>query len=154
MGNKPLKYFITSVLLLLLLGLYEGKLPVPLQGFIAEHYKESSQTTNDTAVVLTEKRAQHILYGDGESGGHKHGVGTPCKSEFPEDWDDEKIIRVTKKIAANDNLPWEQQDNGYYVSEYLDDGVKVRVVLGEQKQRVITSYPTNVTRNPCPANDD
>lgn len=137
-----------------LVGLYEGNLPEPVQDFLKGYRGEVSETTIDQAVILTNKRRQHILYGNGKSGGHKHGVGTPCKSEFPEDWDDEKIISVTKKIAANDNLPWKQQDNGYHVSEYFEDGVKVRVVLGSKKQRIITSYPTNVQRNPCPANDN
>ncbi len=158
MRDKPLKYIITTLLLIWLAGLYQGSWPEPLQEIINGYKGEVSETTIDQAVILTEKRRKHILYGNGKSGGHKHGVGTPCKSEFPENWDDEKIISVTKKIAANDNLPWKQQDNGYHVSEYFEDNVKVRVVLGEKKQRVITSYPLNLPRNPCPpvgpANDN
>ncbi|MFK7840406.1 MAG: EndoU domain-containing protein [Bdellovibrionales bacterium] len=101
-------------------------------------------------VIISDSRAQHILYGDGKGGGHKFGVGKPCKSEFPESWDDKKILSITRKIAANDNLAWKQQGNGYYVAESFEDNIRVRVVKGPQKRRVITAYPTNVTRNPCP----
>lgn len=104
-------------------------------------------------VILSDSRKTHILYGDDKGGGHKYGVGKPCKSEFPSEWDDQQIIDVTRKIAANDNLNWERQNNGYYVAESYEGATKVRVVLGREKQQVITSYPVNVPRNPCPAND-
>lgn len=82
-----------------------------------------------------------------------HGVGKPCKSEFPADWNEEEILDTVKRIAANDNLPWEKQNNGYHVAESYEGKTRVRVVLGPQKQKIITAYPTNVKRNPCPAND-
>lgn len=104
-------------------------------------------------VIITNQRKTHILYGDKTGGGHLHGLGKPCKSEFPEDWDEEEILDTVKRIAANDNLPWEQQDNGYHVAESYEGRTRVRVVLGPQKQKIITAYPTNVQRNPCPAND-
>ena len=104
-------------------------------------------------VIITKQRKTHILYGDKTGGGHLYGLGKPCKSEFPEDWDEEEILDTVKRIAANDNLPWEQQDNGYYVAESNEGQTRVRVVLGPQKQKIITAYPTNVQRNPCPAND-
>jgi len=104
-------------------------------------------------VIISDSRVRHILHGDGKGGGHLYGTGAPCKSEFPQSWDAGKVIDVTRKIAANDNLPWKRQNNGYYVTEAFEGDVKVRVVKGPQKQRVITAYPTNVKRNPCPAND-
>ena len=108
---------------------------------------------NNRQIVLTKQRQIHILYGDNSGGGHKHGIGKPCKSEFPKDWDDRKIISVVKNIAANDNANWRQGRNGYYVTESMHENINVRVVLGGEKQNVITAYPINVQRNPCPAND-
>lgn len=105
-------------------------------------------------IVLTPEREQHILYGDGRGGGHLHGVGKPCKSEFPPDWDAAQIIETSERIAANDNLDWEAQRNGYYVAESDQGHIRVRVVLGPQRQHIITAYPVNVERNPCPANDN
>lgn len=115
------------------------------------HEKDNNQ------IILSDYAIEHILYGNKSGGGHLSGVGKPCKSEFPKDWDDKEIIEVVEKIAANDNLPWDRQDNGYYVTEKMEDGIRVRVVIGREKQKVITAYPTNVTRNPCPshaANDN
>lgn len=81
-----------------------------------------------------------------------HGTGKACKSEFPEDWDEEKIISSVKLVAANDNLKWTQEKNGYFVAQANQDGVVVRVVLDREKDDIITAYPLNVQRNPCPRN--
>ncbi len=100
--------------------------------------------------VLSEQAEQHLLYGDKRGGGHLHGVGKACKSEFPQDWDKDEVITHVKKVAANDNLGWQQQDNGYYVAEDMVEGTRVRVVLNQTRTKIITAYPTNVERNPCP----
>ncbi|NCT40055.1 MAG: EndoU domain-containing protein [Alphaproteobacteria bacterium] len=115
----------------------------------AEAYGDAVMTPT-MPVIISKDRAAHILHGDGVAGGHLYGTGTPCKSEFPEEWDDKRILDVTRKIAANDNLQWKRESNGYYVTEALEGDVRVRVVIGPQKQRVITAYPVNVARNPCP----
>ena len=133
-------------MLMVLFALQEDKFPEPVQSFLDGYSAED--------IELSAQRREHILFGDETGGGHKYGMGKPCKSEFPESWDNEKIIRVTKKIAANDNANWRQENNGYYVAEVLEDDVKVRVVLGPEKRKIITSYPTNRPRNPCPANDN
>lgn len=113
--------------------------------------KTSSDVTSERIVRLSPERQTHILYGDAKGGGHKYGVGKPCKSEFPQDWDDAEIIDTVKQIAANDNLDWRREDNGYFVTETFEGKTRVRVVLGPQKVNIITAYPTNVKRNPCPA---
>lgn len=109
----------------------------------------SKQQTNP--LVVSERAATHILYGDHRGGGHKHGVGQPCKSEFPANWNNQKIIEEVQAIAANDNLKWRRQDNGYWVTERTVDGIRVRVVQNKERDDVITAYPVNVTRNPCPS---
>lgn len=120
---------------------------------IGSKKRADAQASLVRKVIISNQRKVHILYGDKTGGGHLHGLGKPCKSEFPADWDEEEILETIKDIAANDNLPWEQQDNGYYVAESYEGQTRVRVVLGPQKQKIITAYPTNVQRNPCPAND-
>ncbi len=106
--------------------------------------------------ALTRQSEIHILYGDDRGGGHLHGTGKPCKSEFPADWDKQDVIDNVKKIAANDNLSWEEQSNGYHVAEQMVDDIEVRVVLNRDRTRIVTAYPTNVQRNACPraANDN
>lgn len=107
---------------------------------------------------LTIARINHILYGDQTGGGHLHSVGKPCKSEFPADWDKKEIIDTIRSLAANDNADWEQQGNGYYVSEFVEGQIRIRIVIDSKKESVITAYPVNVKRNPCPvpaaANDN
>lgn len=106
--------------------------------------------------VLTAQAEQHLLYGDQRGGGHLHGIGKACKSEFPQDWDKNEVVTHVKKVAANDNLDWEKQNNGYYVAEQMVEGTRVRVVLNQNRTKIVTAYPTNVERNPCPrpANDN
>jgi hypothetical protein len=101
--------------------------------------------------ALSEAAKERLLYGDETGGGHKHGVGIPCKSEFPADWSDEKIVETVEMIAVNDNLPWRHEGNGYDVVEQEIDGVKTRVVLRRKNGYIVSAYPTNTGRNPCPA---
>ena len=128
---------------------------------VAFAYAESEHSDIDGAplhsersITLSDSRAEHILYGDASGGGHKYGVGAPCKTEFPRNWDDEKILNTAERIASNDNLDWRQEYNGYQVAEAWNDNVKVRVVIDPRRATIITAYPTNLPRNPCPSNDN
>ena len=107
----------------------------------------------DKVSTISPQRRVHILHGDATGGGHIYGAGKPCKSEFPQNWNENKIIEEVELIASNDNLNWEKQRNGYHVAETNRDGVKIRVVKGRENKQVITAYPLNTGRNPCPAND-
>jgi filamentous hemagglutinin len=102
---------------------------------------------------VSPEREQHILYGDATGGGHLHGIGKPCKSEFPASWDAKEIISKVRNTAANDNINWRRERNGYHVAERMIGNVRVRIVLDEGKDDVVTAYPLNLPRNPCPAND-
>lgn len=116
------------------------------------------RTQGSTSSQISEQRKTHILHGDRTGGGHLYGTNKPCKSEFPRSWDEEEIINEINLIAANDNLNWERKDNGYFVTEQKVGSVKIRVVKGRDAKSVITAYPLNTGRNPCPArtpaNDD
>lgn len=126
---------------------------VPNEKITPTSTKTSATENFNKASAISPQRRAHILYGDATGGGHMFGAGKPCKSEFPKHWDEDTIIKEVELIAANDNLNWEQQRNGYYVTEQKVGAVKVRVVKGRENKNVITAYPTNVPRNPCPAND-
>lgn len=103
------------------------------------------------AVSLSHSREKHILYGDSRGGGHLHGQARPCKSEFPADWNADKIIAVVTKEAANDNLDWRHERNGNDVAEVMEDGIKIRIVVNGGHDQIITAYPLNTPRNACPA---
>lgn len=104
--------------------------------------------------VVTAMRRNHILHGDRSGGGHLYGTGKPCKSEFPANWNAQKIIGTVEQAAANDNIPWKRQDNGYYVADIMSENLRIRIVLNQTRDEVVTAYPVNVPRNPCPANDN
>ncbi|MDB2682666.1 EndoU domain-containing protein [Alphaproteobacteria bacterium] len=111
-------------------------------------YSESVNVSD----YIDPNRANYILHGDRhDGGGHSYGTGKPCKSEFPANWDDEKILEEIALIAANDNLPWVKEGNGYHVVEHVTDGVRIRVVNNRERGSVVTAYPKNTPRNPCPA---
>lgn len=119
------------------------------------HIRSStSQAANDNAPQIPDDRATHILYGDRSGGGHLYGMGKPCKSEFPQGWSAQTVLDNVQTAAANDNAGWQVQDNGYYVAETPVDGIIIRVVLSRDRDTVITAYPVNVRRNPCPAAND
>lgn len=49
------------------------------------------------SVSIPEDRARHILDGEGRSGGHRYGTGTPGKTEFPAGWSDDDILEAKGK---------------------------------------------------------
>ena len=66
----------------------------------------SSGLPRPDSVRVAPERAKHILDGDRWGGGHRHGTGRPGKTEFPADWDDEKIIGHVLGVArAPDDAP-------------------------------------------------
>jgi hypothetical protein len=127
----------------------QQKSPAPAD---AKKPKQVKEPFNQASFITDERRI-HILYGDATGGGHLYGQNKPCKSEFPQHWNEDTIIKEVELIAANDNLNWHQQRNGYYVTQQKVGTVTVRVVKDRDNKNVITAYPTNTYRNPCPAND-
>ncbi len=112
-------------------------------------YRDKIPALPGSGPAISEVAEAHILYGDKKGGGHKFGAGKNCKSEFPKSWDDAEIIDNVKKVAANDNLNWKKQGNGYFVATDKIDGIKVRVVLDKERDDVVTAYPLNTKRNEC-----
>lgn len=99
---------------------------------------------------VSPKRRGHILDGDKTGGGHRHGTGKPNKSEFPRDWDDDKVIDAIEDVANDPNAIRKQLPGGREIVNGTRDGVDIKVVI-ESPQRgggVVTGYPTNTPRNP------
>jgi hypothetical protein len=105
---------------------------------------------------ISDARVNHILYGDKHGGGgHLHGMNLPCKSEFPAEWDAKEVISIVMKDAANNGLDWHQERNGNYVADAQEGKVIIRIVENRSRTEIITAYPLNTPRNPCPyANDN
>ncbi|NDE91169.1 MAG: hypothetical protein EB059_08570 [Alphaproteobacteria bacterium] len=95
---------------------------------------------------LTDQRRIHILFGDKTGGGHKYGTGSPGKTEFPESWDDEKIITVTKRIANDNQLPMRPSGRRYWLRMGEEEDLQIRVVLDRERGEIVTSYPVDPSK--------
>ena len=106
----------------------------------------------DALRVSPERRA-HILDGDVDgSGGHRHGVGNPGKTEFPASWNDEKIIDALLDVARRpDHPPGHQEWNDRWVARGTRDDVEVVVVIARDG-RIWSGWPIpggpGVVKNP------
>lgn len=145
MNNQLLKRLFLAAALIVLIG--QGGLSLSNRAAPEDQPPAYAEKT----IRLSDQRRTHILYGDRTGGGHLAGINAPCKSEFPKTWSEQKVVDEITTIAANDNLSWKQQQNGFHVADQMVEGVKVRVVLNARKDEIITAYPTNTTRNPCPS---
>jgi hypothetical protein len=100
---------------------------------------------------LLAERAAHILDGDRWGGGHRHGTGRPEKTEFPADWDDERVIGQIVNVARfPDDRPVLQANHRWRISGERD-GVAITVVV-HPDGRIWAAWPEEgspgVIRNP------
>ena len=112
------------------------------------------------AIRVSPERRGHILDGeaDGIGGGHRHGVGKPGKTEFPANWDDEKIMSKVLDVAQRPDVPPVlQQRNNRWVCTGIRDGVEVSVIVLRSGE-VWTAWPEEgspgVVRNPRKGSHD
>ena len=112
------------------------------------------------AIRVSPERRGHILDGDadGIGGGHRHGVGKPGKTEFPANWDDEKIMSKVLDVAQRPDVPPVlQQRNNRWVCTGIRDGVEVSIIVLRSGE-VWTAWPEEgspgVVRNPRKGSHD
>jgi len=104
-------------------------------------------------INVTPERTNHILDGEADgSGGHRHGTGSPGKTEFPASWHDKKIIDTVVDVACRPDVPHKHQEwNDRWVARGTRDDVEVVVVVARDG-RIWTSWPTpdspGVVKNP------
>jgi hypothetical protein len=105
------------------------------------------------AFNVTPERAAHILDGDATGGGgHRHGVGKPGKTEFPADWNDERIVGSILEVVRHPSQPPVHQDwNNRWLCVGVRDEVEISVVV-QRTGEVWTAWPEEgspgVVRNP------
>jgi hypothetical protein len=104
-------------------------------------------------IRVTPERTEHILDGDStDSGGHRHGVGNPGKTEFPSSWDDKKIMDTILDVGRRPDEPPIYQDwNGRWLARGTRDEVTVVVVIASDG-RIWSGWPRlggpGVVKNP------
>ncbi len=111
------------------------------------------------ALRVSPERRGHILDGEaGGSGGHRHGIGNPGKTEFPASWNDEKIMSNVLDVAKHpDAPPVLQHRNNRWLCIGTRDSVEVSVIVLRSGE-VWTAWPEEgspgVVRNPRKGNHD
>jgi Bacterial EndoU nuclease len=110
------------------------------------------------AIRVSPERTTHILDGDSNGGGHRHGIGSPEKTEFPASWDDKKIMSNVLDVAQRpDAPPVLQHWNNRWVCSGTRDNVEVSVIVLRSGE-VWTAWPEEgspgVVRNPKKGNHD
>lgn len=88
---------------------------------------------------IPDARAAHILDGDATGGGHRPGTDKPGKTEFPADWDDDKIIDSILSVACSPDSAV-LQGNGRWKVEGVRDEVALAVIIAADG-RIWTAYP-------------
>lgn len=97
-------------------------------------------------IRLSAERRVHILEGDRTGGGHRNGVGSPGKTEFPADWDDDRIVEnVLGVVREPDHAPVRQNWNDRWRVQGRRDGVGI-VAIVTADGLVWTAWP----REGCP----
>lgn len=109
----------------------------------------TSRPPLDALRVPTE-RATHILDGDATGGGHRHGTGSPGKTEFPAHWDDDTILNAMLGVARSPENVHQQWNQRWKVRGEFDD-VLISVII-EPDGTIWTAWPEEggpgVVRNP------
>ena len=109
-------------------------------------------------IRVSPERTTHILDGDSNGGGHRHGTCSPEKTEFPASWDDKKIMSNVLDVAQRpDAPPVLQHWNNRWVCSGTRDSVEVSVIVLRSGE-VWTAWPEEgspgVVRNPKKGNHD
>ncbi len=92
------------------------------------------------------KSDRHILGGDGYGqGGHRPLTGFPGKTEFPDDWSDERILRAVDEAAQNPIREWRlgraDERRPQYTFIGHADGLEMFVVV-DPSGRLASAFPT------------
>ncbi|OMH38975.1 RHS repeat-associated core domain-containing protein [Motiliproteus sp. MSK22-1] len=112
---------------------------------VAQNALDVKKTVNNP-VDLTDFRKDHIL--------NRHGPGTgkPGKTEFPADWDDDKILHEISDVATD---PKSTVTSGRWGADRIQgrrDGIDITVDLypsnSQHAGKISTGYPTNTKVNP------
>lgn len=117
----------------------------------------SSETIKwpDNVQPPSETVANHILHGDGDGkrGGHLYGTGVIGKTEFPEDWSEEDVLRAISQVMADPDwtVPAKNEHALHWLGKTINDvQVEVKAYMVDGKYVINQAYPVggnDVTRN-------
>jgi hypothetical protein len=92
-------------------------------------------------IRVSAERRRHILEGDQTGGGHRSGVGSPGKTEFPAAWDDERVMANVLSVAREpDERPMRQNWNDRWRVQGNREGVGIVAIVASDGL-VWTAWP-------------
>jgi SPP1 gp7 family putative phage head morphogenesis protein len=94
-------------------------------------------------VALTDANTTHILDGDHDGGGHRHGTipSEPArKTWFPQGWSDEKILEAVNAVIADPIVARWNSNHAFFNAYGEVDGVRIKVRISPDG-RVRTAHP-------------
>ena len=113
---------------------------------------DAAPSPSPRPAVIPDGRRRHILdgevQGDSYSGGHRYGTGSPGKTEFPQDWSDDKIIGSIRDVVNDPSSDRKPAGGDRIAVTGRRDGVDILVIVRPDGRTVVTAYPTNTPRNP------
>jgi hypothetical protein len=138
--------------------------PTTASGSLATVTPSTTSTADETAPVtfsgypfnvphpINWSDLHHVCYGDPddeEKGRHLYGTGRPEKTEFPPDWDDEKVAEALTAVAGHPTEV-DERVNGNWYATGTHDGVRVTAVV-RRDGSIAAGWPDSgpgVHRNP------
>lgn len=110
-------------------------------GFVADFNAPNRTLTQiDTPIDLTNGRSGHIL------ANHRAGAGKTGKTEFPSNWDDQRIVHQVSDISTDPSLVRQFDSRGTPYVVGTRDGVEIRVNFFPDNHaragQISTAYPT------------
>ena len=76
------------------------------------------------------------------------GRNIPGKSEFPPRWSDDRVIKEIESVANDPASSRQPGRKDHTDVEGTRDGIDIKVVIESDGKTIVTSFPTNVPRNP------
>jgi hypothetical protein len=132
-------------------ALHGQKTVAALFGFDADHTAPNTGrplTQIDNFVDLTNGRSGHIL------ANHRAGAGKLGKTEFPANWDDQRIVHQVSDIANDPNLTRQVDSRGTPSVTGTRDGIDITVTFFPDNHaragKISSAYPTNLPAYPRP----
>lgn len=94
-------------------------------------------------ITLTPRWSTHITTGDVDGGGHLYGIQPPPgvkKRWFPEDWTEQRIVDVVKRVAQDPRVVTTSRDGAFFNCYDEFDRVRVKVRVYPNGS-IVTGHP-------------
>ena len=94
-------------------------------------------------VPVTEELLRHVWEGEknGTDGGHRFGLGRDGKTEFPEQWDIEKVRQSIVEVLSKPQVIQERRGGVVCMRQVGSVVMTVRLVRSRKKMKILNAFP-------------